>query len=585
MKNMNALLLESIKSRKQTASEFNSGILTADRYVKTLQDCVGHDLCYRYGSTKSASFNDVIKRAEGVLTYNNPEMVVVDIYSDAKAKFEDDNDIELPKNTLMVFEHVLTTSKKDRDGDILRTEGARVDPKMLLLWQHVHTLPIGKMLKVLEHNHKTLRVLSAIVDMNELSHDSAVMIENKMGRFSHGFRALSFTDLKESEGSTTGASGFDVKEFEVMEESLVSVPANPDAEQQEILLSLVEGDKLSSSIMKSYGKQIRDKQTKTTSAGGFDEREKSKCGCGKAEGKSATDLPSVEKDADDPKETEDSKNAEVMCPKCKIACVDGKCSECGYLVDEVDLGKEDKNKDVPSEKSVLGQKRLYGDLPGSWEDTQDQLRQICSSFCREKGLLPAEDSDGYAYAYLGATYPSKAILCVESKSGTKKYQSDWGYNSSGDAEFTGIPKEVMVRLSAQILEKSKALSQEFTKSGRTLSKTTLEKIKEVDANLVEIHEHCSTQTGKKLCKKTSETVKTMITQAEAALPPEGELKPTPGGEGLLSMQAAAQFLAKSTESERSHMLKVLSAQCSIDNVSKTTTSIRKAFVGNSRKKF
>lgn len=248
-------LLELVRMRTTKQSEFNYGILTADRYVKRFLDEIGVQGCYRHMCQTSgdwASFDDVMTKAAGTLSYINPAMEV-------KAKGDDElpTTIERPKNSLMVFRHVLTTSTKDRDGDILRTKGAKPDPKMLLLWQHVHTLPIGKMLAIASHTKDELQLYSCIVDMNDLCHDAAVMVDNGMGRFSHGFRALDFLEIKEGRGSV---SGFDVKEFEVLEESIVSVPANADAKTEEVLLSLVEGGKLTSPLMKDFGRAIRGRQ-------------------------------------------------------------------------------------------------------------------------------------------------------------------------------------------------------------------------------------------------------------------------------------------------------------------------------------
>ncbi len=339
-------LLTEIRNRQQVMSEWNSGIITADRYVKTMEDCVGSDLCYRYACRKNSSYNDAIKRAAGILTHNNQDMVVDDSanFSNFKQSFKREDKwgdaIILPKNTLMVFEHTLTTPRKDRDGDILRTQGARPDPKMLMLWQHVHTLPIGKMLGVTEHNSKSLKLVSAIVDINELSHDAAVMIDNKMGRFSHGFRALDFQKVKEEDGKNTSPGGFDVKSFEILEESLVSVPANVDAETSEVLLSLVESKKLTSPILKGMGQSIRAKRP-VTSAGGFDfengpNKQKCGCGCGGAVGGCGKGKGSDETDAS--KEADDelsdvskgkSENTKMTCEKCGSKMVDGICPKCG----------------------------------------------------------------------------------------------------------------------------------------------------------------------------------------------------------------------------------------------------------------
>ena len=252
-KSPNEQLLAAIRLRGQKQTEFRYGILTADRYVTTLQQAVGLDQCYRFMAKGSTSYDDLIRKAARTLVYSNPDMELEEI-GWTKAGGGSLGNLDLPKNTLMAFRHVLTSSTKDRDGDVLHSDGASVDPRMLLLWQHVHTLPIGRLVKVASQNPNRLTVISCIVDMNELSHDAAVMVDNGMARFSHGFRAMDFRENKEGTGKE---NGFDVKRFEIMEESMVSVPANPEAETEEVLLSLVEGGKLTSPLMKEVGKGIR----------------------------------------------------------------------------------------------------------------------------------------------------------------------------------------------------------------------------------------------------------------------------------------------------------------------------------------
>jgi len=336
MSTPNDLLLAEIKTRQEKKTSFNYGILTADRYVKAVQECAGSDLCYRYASTNSTSFNDVLEKASNTLTYSNTEMECEDIYSLNKFHRLDINDdqVELPKNTLLAFRHILTTPKKDRDGDIMRTQGAVVDPKMLMLWNHVHTLPIGKMIGVAEHTSKVLSLFSVIIDMNELSHDSAVMIESGMGRFSHGFRALDFEKFKEEQGRLTSPGGFDVKSFEIMEETLASVPSNTDAETQEIFLSLVEGGKLTSPIMKSFGKTIRRKRPVVIqntiwiddqgnisqendddkSGTGIDETKREGCECGKTP---CSCSPKETNDDNTNNKEQETKNSEVKTDETK----------------------------------------------------------------------------------------------------------------------------------------------------------------------------------------------------------------------------------------------------------------------------
>ncbi len=260
----NEKLLAAIKSRGDSKPDpFGYGILTADRYTKSMLECIGSDLCYDFAATKTCSFDDVMRKAANTLVYNNENMVLEDVLYEKKPSASlrqlsiGDIQIDLPKNTLLVFQHILTSPLKDRDGDILRTQGARVDPHLPLLWQHVHTLPIGKALKTIEHTRDVLSMISVIVDTNELSHDAAVLLDNGVLRFSHGFRALDFEEMKTDNDEF---DGFDIKDFEIMEESLVSVPSNTDANVQEIMLSMIEGGKLTSPLMKATGRSIREQR-------------------------------------------------------------------------------------------------------------------------------------------------------------------------------------------------------------------------------------------------------------------------------------------------------------------------------------
>jgi len=253
-------LLDLIRNRSEKKTEFGRGILTADKYVKSMANLVGLDACYHYIATNQTSFDDIFQKAANTLVYSNDEMLPEETATSVhgfKNLMEGAGEkVQLPKNTLMVFRHKLTTSMEDRDKDILRSEGMELDPKMLLLWQHIHTIPLGPYLYTVSQDSKEVRVVSAIVDMNQTTHDAAVMVDNGMGRFSHGFNALEFDKRKDSKGKETG--GFDIRKAEILEESLVSVPANPGAEMEEVLLSLVEGGKLKSPVMRSIGKSIRE---------------------------------------------------------------------------------------------------------------------------------------------------------------------------------------------------------------------------------------------------------------------------------------------------------------------------------------
>lgn len=583
-------LLALIKSRQDQEAEFNYGIQTADRYVSTLATCVGSDLCYRYGSTKSVSFNDALKRAGRTLTYSNPEMRVKDVYSE---KMPDG--IEIPKHALMVFKHILTTPRKDRDGDILRTKGARPDPAMLMLWQHVHTLPIGKSLGVAEHNEKQLVMYSAIVDVNELAQDAAVMIANKMGRFSHGFKALEFSAIKEGKavpGKTTGEKGFDVTRFEIMEESLVSVPANVDAETLEVYLDLIEGEKLTSSIMKSYGKSLRTTRSDRFPGMALDEKhateEKGKegsCGCGsppdKPCGCGGKKPPSEKTDDDadkgepDDTGTKDDKGV-AECPECGVELEDGECPECGYVAKP---SKEKPEEEVEEEKSLKPNKGMslsssfYGSLPDSWESVQETLRMSVLSYMKSEGVIKEAPSNSPGdYAMLISTNLGSAIVRVEisgSPFEVKFYKVMWELDGNKSPKFTGAPKEVQIQVSADVIEKAVKLDKGMfgTKAGRVLSKGNYEIIKEVHDGMEELHEHCSTRSGKALCQKCQTSLKSVLDGASKQEPPELEAEKT---------FSLSNWLADSSPEDRKRFKGVLEAMESVDATQRLTKQFRQS---------
>lgn len=408
----NNVLLKLVNKRSDKKTSFDRGITTADRYVKTLEECAGTDLCYRYAAKGSVSFADLTKRAKRTLTYSNDDMVLEDFYTKSKNNTLEiaGESLELPKNTLMVFRHVLTSPRKDRDGDILRTKGALVDPKLPLLWQHVHTLPIGKMLAIAEHTPNKLSLITAIIDLNELSHDAAVMVDNGMGRFSHGFRALEFSKLKE--GSSDDDVGFDVKKFEIMEESLVSVPSNVDANEEEILLSLIEGGKMTSAMMKETGRYLRKhrpSQSGWTPESEDDDAKAKTCPCqqgGEGSPKQEGDKPCscggkkpAENSEDEEVKEESGKTDKTeKCPKCGGAMEKGSCTKCGYNKSESEES-EDKEKglaetDWISAESAMaiflakGTMQDYGNMAQAIKAiVEAEQRSATTREIRELGLL------------------------------------------------------------------------------------------------------------------------------------------------------------------------------------------------------
>lgn len=237
-------VLTAIRNRKDHQAEFGYGITTADQYVKrVLKECGGTIAAEVFKVDDDGSF---MERAANTLVYANPDMVVEEKETNSSSIMLLPDGTDLPKHTLMTMQHVLTTSREDRDKDVLETEGAVLDPKAPLLWQHMHTLPIGKVIATVAHTPKMLKVVTVLLDLNDVTNDAAKLIEADALRFSHGFRALEFEERKK-EGMEF--PGFRITKFEIMEASLVSVPSNTDAEME-----LFSNNKLKSDFFKAHAK-------------------------------------------------------------------------------------------------------------------------------------------------------------------------------------------------------------------------------------------------------------------------------------------------------------------------------------------
>ena len=254
---MSDKILNSVRQRIGTKSAFGYGITTADTYLKHIQACAGETVCCSSNpwsrQANSPAWPSVMKEAEQKLVYSNDETIVKqDTVTTNSSDFKSvlhDKDTVVPAKTIMVFRNIVTTPKKDRDGDVLRTGGAEIDKMMPLLWQHMHVAPIGRMLEVVEHNEKELVVTSAVID-SALGNDTANLVEFGALRISHGFIPKEFRELEERDGESPG---YDITKFEIMEESVVSVPSNTDA-----VIEAVSRGKLADPLVKSWAQHYYD---------------------------------------------------------------------------------------------------------------------------------------------------------------------------------------------------------------------------------------------------------------------------------------------------------------------------------------
>lgn len=236
--------LSSLRGRKGTGQ-----IALAAPAVSRALACVGPH-CARYMG--GVDIGSAAKGAEDLTTYSGSGFnLETKETSAANFKLLLPEGIDPPKHTAMILRHVVTTPREDRDHDVLRTDGAQIDPKSPLLWQHIPALPIGKLVTVVDHTPEVLRVATALLDLNDLTADAVKLIEADALRFSHGFRVLEFRERKAS-GEFVG---FEVTKFEILEKSLVSVPSNVDA-----VIEMYAKGHLGSEPMKRFAKGLADER-------------------------------------------------------------------------------------------------------------------------------------------------------------------------------------------------------------------------------------------------------------------------------------------------------------------------------------
>lgn len=259
-------LLKLLKERKS-----GGAIQTADAYLKTLAPCAAGEACattfFEFGTIDQ--WKTALKDSESKLVYRNLDCIVE---SGLVADRDEESGVSrfggkgwngktLSEKSIMDFECIITSTRKDRDNDILEASGAEVDPKMPLLWQHMPMMPIGKLIEVTNRNSKRIKGHFAIAD-TPLGRDAAQLTEFGALRISHGFKPLKFERLEK--GDEEMYAGFHILKFVIMEASLVSVPSNEDA-----VVTLHSTGKLHHPAVKSWADELWSSMPKSV-VGGFD---------------------------------------------------------------------------------------------------------------------------------------------------------------------------------------------------------------------------------------------------------------------------------------------------------------------------
>lgn len=226
-----AELLDAIRARKS-----RSGIVTADRYFREIEGCFDGGFCpiENAGARSEDEWRKALKSAESKLTYTAPRMRVVKrSVKNAPAG-----------EGILQFDCIVTTPRKDHDGDILLTKGAKLNKAAPLLWQHAHMMPIGKVVKQLKQTDELLTARCVIAD-TALGRDAATLVKLGALRISHGFEPTEWEPLKEDE------DGYLFKGFNIFEVSLVSLPSNEDA-----IITALASKSFDSSLVRGWQKSV-----------------------------------------------------------------------------------------------------------------------------------------------------------------------------------------------------------------------------------------------------------------------------------------------------------------------------------------
>lgn len=251
--------LAAIRRRQATGD----GIGLALPYLAGIAPCLGDGACqvevFKMGSPEE--WHRAVKEAENRLVYRNDDMVaeggLVVVEGGIEVRqirpWGEKKPRELSPGACMDFEGVITSRKKDRDGDVLEADGAEPDERMPLLWQHIPMMPVGKLVQITNRSKNRVSGHFSIVD-SELGRDSAQLVEFGALRLSHGFLPLEFEQLPKGDDTPEHRfPGWHVTRFKILETSLVSVPSNEDA-----VITAFSRGKLFHPLIKAWAKSLRD---------------------------------------------------------------------------------------------------------------------------------------------------------------------------------------------------------------------------------------------------------------------------------------------------------------------------------------
>jgi len=431
------------------------GLATAYSWLKSVQPCFSGGLCpeHVWSLATPERWSKALKHSKKLLTYSDAETFDIDFITKSI-----NEGTAIAPGAILEYDTVLSSATRDRDGDVVEQSGLELDPRMPLLTHHVPMQPIGKMCKVLSQDEKKTIVRNAIADTS-LGSDAAILVKFGALRTSMGFKPSDFIPLgvtKAADGRDI-ATGWHIKRARVYENSLVSIPANPDSN----ILSFNDGmalaysqKKLATPFFKSLCRQHFDLRPTTVKVGldlKAEDNMPHDCTCQKSTEASAA----VAAEAEAPSGGKGC-GAELggKCKKCGKAMKDGKCA-CmaiekgdGAAAPEAEISSlaalATKSIEIVKAAESLATKAVGEDsyyLPGSYEWVSEKLRPLAKKYLAGNGV----DVDEDCWSSVIATFEKSAIVSCRSYRNDKSQCYRVGWEMDGDEpKFVGEPEEVKV---------------------------------------------------------------------------------------------------------------------------------------------
>lgn len=415
--------------------------------------------------------------------------------------------------SILEYDAVLSSRRRDRDNDILEPKGITVDTKMPLLWQHLQLQPIGKLVKVLSQDDERLVCKFAIAD-TALGRDAATLVRFGALRKSHGFKPvpgqfepveiLKGTDgnpLRDKDGNLL-VKGWHIKQANTYEGSLVSIPANADGVVTQVYEKQFSGvatafsrNELKTELVKCWAKSIYDKRPTVVPGVTLDTKSADASASGGASWKcdncgTSNVVSSVPDGVDlatikcaicgQPKSAEKSHQpagtkAGRAISKANEQKLRDALAQLTAILDDAGLSDDPQDQMADSVSEGLdvvlgkgfvaaGQKSLElatksswddeGDLlPGSYEYLASKLQEQAGRYLMSQMLITSIDS---GYVRTMATFPSEAIVCFrdwsQSPTINKCYRIAYTVDQDGMPKFSGTAQPVEIKL--QVIEKA-----------------------------------------------------------------------------------------------------------------------------------